>query len=84
MMLTKIRLENFKSWRELDIELAPITLLYGTNSSGKSSILQSLLLLMQSVEKATGNEIDFGGSPNDYVNLGSYKKLYSIMILTMK
>lgn len=73
-MLTKMRLENFKSWRELDIDLAPITLLYGTNSSGKSSILQSLLLLMQTGEKGGGNKVDFGGNPNDYVNLGSYRE----------
>ena len=33
-MLRRIGLENFKCWRELDIELAPITLLFGANSSG--------------------------------------------------
>lgn len=49
-MLTRIRLENFKSWRALDIALAPITLLFGTNNSGKSSVLQALLLLKQRQE----------------------------------
>lgn len=68
-MLTRIQLENFKSWRELDINLAPITLLFGTNSSGKSSVLQSLLFVQQSIEK---DSVNFGGNPNDYVSLGSF------------
>jgi predicted ATPase len=74
-MFTRIKLENFKSWQSLDIELAPLTLLFGTNSSGKSSVVQAILLLVQSMEKHTLNEIDFGGKPSDYVNLGSYKDI---------
>lgn len=46
-MLTKMRLENFKSWRELELDLSNITILFGTNSSGKSNILKSLLLLKE-------------------------------------
>ena len=37
-MLRRIGLQNFKCWRELDIELAPITLFFGVNSSGKTAI----------------------------------------------
>lgn len=72
-MLKRIRLENFKSWKELDIELAPLTLLFGTNSSGKTSILQSLLLLKQTASSLDpGEHINFG-SDQDYVNLGSFR-----------
>ena len=49
-MLRRIGLTNFKCWKELDIELAPITLLFGANSSGKSAILQSLLMLRYDTE----------------------------------
>ena len=43
-MLTHLKLENFKIWRSTGpTRLAPITLLLGTNSSGKSSLIQSLL-----------------------------------------
>ncbi len=73
-MLKHMHLENFKSWRELDIDLAPITLLFGTNSSGKSSILQSLLLLIQTEEKANSQNIYFGRQPEDNVNLGNHNK----------
>ena len=67
-MLTRIRLENFKSWRELDMELAPLTLLFGTNSSGKSSVLQALLLLKQTAYSF--EHINFGGGERDYLRVG--------------
>lgn len=49
-MLSNIKLNNFKSFSsETEIPLAPITLIYGPNSSGKSSIIQSLLALKQTL-----------------------------------
>ena len=74
-MLKRIKLENFKSWKELDIELAPLTLLFGTNSSGKTSILQSLLLLKQTANSLDPNEHINFGSDKDYINLASYNDL---------
>jgi predicted ATPase len=48
-MTTKFALSNFKGFKELDaIEMKPLTVLCGINSSGKSSIIQSLLLMKQS------------------------------------
>ncbi|MEO5355907.1 MAG: DUF3696 domain-containing protein [Nitrospirae bacterium YQR-1] len=46
-MLTEIYLEYFKCFERLRLPLAPLTLLTGLNASGKSSILQALLLLHQ-------------------------------------
>ena len=47
-MLKALELENFKAFGERNrIECAPITLLFGENSAGKSSILQALNLLKQ-------------------------------------
>ena len=75
-MLRRIGLSNFKCWRELDIKLAPITLLFGTNSSGKTAILQSLLMLKQTARGFDpGQHINFGGGERDYVDLGSYQDL---------
>lgn len=73
-MLRRLGLENFKCWRELDIELAPITLLFGANSSGKTAILSSLLMLKQTASGFDpGQHINFGGRERDYVDLGSYR-----------
>ena len=48
-MLRKWGLSNFKSIKNADIELAPLTILTGTNSSGKSSLIQSILLIAQTL-----------------------------------
>ncbi len=75
-MLRRLTLENFKNWRELDIELGPITLLFGTNSAGKTSILKALLMLKQTVNSLDREQhINFGSGPRDYVDLGSYQDL---------
>ena len=46
-MLNRLKIENFKAWREADLTLGKVTGLFGTNSAGKSSLLQFLLLLKQ-------------------------------------
>lgn len=72
-MLDRLYVENFKAWKKLDIKFGQVTGLFGTNSSGKSSLLQFLLLLKQT-KNATdrGLVLDFGG-PEQLVNLGGYK-----------
>ncbi len=74
-MLRNIHLANFKSWESLNISLGSVTGLFGTNSSGKSSVLQFLLMLKQT-KNATdrGLVLDFGG-PEQLVNLGNYQHL---------
>ena len=47
-MIRKLRLQNFKCFEDLSLELGSLTLLAGLNGMGKSSVLQSLLLLRQS------------------------------------
>ena len=62
-MLTRIRLENFRSWKDTkDISLRPITGFFGANSSGKSGLIHSILLLKQTAESADrGIVFSFGG-----------------------
>lgn len=75
-MFTALHLRNFKSWHDTgSIRLAPITALFGSNSSGKSSLLQSLLLLRQTTESADRSRaLDLGG-PNSLVDLGTYNDI---------
>lgn len=47
-MISSLALENFKCFRELDLPLRPFNLLAGLNGMGKSSVIQSLLVLRQS------------------------------------
>lgn len=64
-LLTELRLRNFKSvGATTSMPLRPLTLLYGKNSAGKSSLIQSLLLLKQSLLAggftAAGQTADLG------------------------
>jgi AAA ATPase domain/Protein of unknown function (DUF3696) len=72
-MITRLRAENFKSWRDTgDLRLAPLTGLFGTNSSGKTSILQSLLLLKQTIESPDPRRVLFFGDDRSLVDLGTF------------
>src|SRR3954454_9557143 len=86
-MLKRWSIENFKSFSgRTDITLAPITVFAGANSSGKSTIIQSILLLKQTLQYApvgrpitlngpllklgTFEDIKNSGSKQSYVGLG--------------
>lgn len=72
-MLTHIRMKNFKSWKDSgEVKLAPLTGFFGANSSGKSSLLQMLLLLKQTIES---KDVLFFGDENSLVNLGSFDEV---------
>ena len=74
-MLKKLRIQNFKVWEDTgEIDLAPITLFFGANSSGKSSIGQFLMMLKQTVE-SRGRDVFYLGDRNSAVQLGSYKEM---------
>ncbi|MER5680474.1 MULTISPECIES: AAA family ATPase [Streptomyces] len=49
-MIDRLTLHNFKAFQHTELQLGPLTLLTGLNSSGKSSVLQSLALLRQSYD----------------------------------
>lgn len=73
-MLRSLSLEHFKSWRHIDgMRLAPITGLFGTNSSGKTSILQWLLLLKQTVESPDRLQVLNFGDESSFVQLGTFQ-----------
>ena len=72
-MLKYLELNNFKIWEKLKIDFGQVTGIFGANSTGKSSLLQWLLLLKQT-KAATdrGLVLDFGG-PDQHVNLGTFR-----------
>ena len=70
-MFRRLKLTNFKAWADADLEFGRITGLFGVNSSGKTSLLQFILLLKQTKDAADrGLTLELGGP---YVTLGSYQ-----------
>ncbi len=57
MTVEAIRLQNFMAFEDTGwLELRPITLLFGRNSSGKSALIRALLLLRQSLNTSRPGE----------------------------
>ena len=70
MLINSLSLKNFKCFEELDVKFAPITLLTGANSSGKSSLINAILAVLQT------EQFPFYLSPNGkYVNMGSFEEI---------
>ena len=74
-MIDRLKIENFKCFSELSMEFRPFTLLCGVNSSGKSSVIQALLLGMEIAadKKAEGN-LDLMDAKYN-IDLYSFKEL---------
>ncbi|PKO21595.1 MAG: hypothetical protein CVU38_13920 [Chloroflexi bacterium HGW-Chloroflexi-1] len=75
-MITAMHIRNFKSWADTgEMRLAPITGLFGANSSGKTSILQFLLLLKQTVDIKDRQRVLHLGDERSLINLGSFHNI---------
>jgi len=75
-MLTELSLVNFKAWKDTkSIRLAPITVFFGSNSAGKTSLLQFLLMLKQTAESPDRRRVLHPGDRNTPVELGTYRDL---------
>lgn len=73
-MINELRFEGFKSWRDTGpVRLAPITALFGNNSSGKTSLLQMLLLLKQTAESPDRSQVLNLGDERALVDLGTFQ-----------
>lgn len=70
-----IRIQNIRSLKDTgDIQMLPINILVGQNSSGKSTFLRTLPLLKQSINKRTDGPLLWAGDVDDYVDFGSFQE----------
>ena len=67
-MIKKISVRNFKCFEDFSLPLKRVNLLSGINGMGKSTVIQSLLLLRQS---ARDGEMKGLRLNDEYVRLGS-------------
>ena len=71
--LREVRLNNFKSVRDASVELRPLTVIVGRNSSGKSTLLQGILALAQGVRgEVSSQKFPLNG---DLVRLGTFDEV---------
>lgn len=73
VVVKSIRIQNVRSLKDTnDIQMLPINILVGQNSSGKSTFLRMLPLLKQSFNKRTDGPLLWAGDVDDYVDFGSF------------
>ena len=73
-MIQEIQLSNFKAFADVvKIPIKPITLIFGANSSGKSSIFQAILMLKQTLEESETKE-QMLIPKGKRVDLGNYRE----------
>ena len=72
-MLTSLRIQNFKSWGDTGtIRLAPLTVIFGANSAGKSSLGHLLLALKQTALSSDRRRALNLGDPTTLIDLGTF------------
>ncbi len=80
-MNKKISIKNFRVFKDYsDFELKPITILTGTNSSGKSSFIKALKLLQNNIDTNNVNPSNFDKlefNNQDIYSLGGFSKIIS-------
>jgi predicted ATPase len=73
-MLTSLHIKNFKAWKDTrQIRLAPLTVIFGANSAGKSSLGHLMLALKQTAESTDRFRSLHLGDQNSQIDLGTFK-----------
>jgi predicted ATPase len=74
-MITSLHLENFKAFSNLDMSFSNLNVFAGINGIGKSSVIQSLLLLRQSSTKSGSPGTNGIYIKGDLIDLGTGKDI---------
>ena len=75
-MITNITVEKFKGFGDrASISVAPLTLIYGQNSAGKSSIIHSAALIKKTTEESNADSSEALIADGSLVSLGSFEDM---------
>ena len=73
--MKSIRIKNLRSLQDTgEMEIKPINVLVGLNSSGKSTFLRFFPLMKQSLRRKVNGPILWSGEDDDYVDFGSFNE----------
>jgi len=73
-MLTHLRIQNFKAWQDTGpVRLAPLTVIFGANSAGKSSLGHLMLALKQTAASSDRKRPLHLGDSNSLIDLGTFE-----------
>ena len=69
MAITNIKVSNFKSFKDLDLNLGPFNVVIGANAAGKSNFVEIFQFLRTVEQENLDDAISLHGGPNSIVNL---------------
>lgn len=69
--ISRVRLKNYKSIAECDVELGPLTVLVGPNGAGKSNFLDALRFVMEAISTSPDQAITARGGLDEILHRGS-------------
>lgn len=73
-MLNSLNIQNFKAWKNTGpVRLAPLTVIFGANSAGKSSLGHLLLALKQTAQSTDRRRTLHLGDANTLIDLGTFE-----------
>ncbi len=73
-MLTSLRIQNFKAWKDTGaVRLAPLTVIFGANSAGKSSLGHLMLALKQTAQSTDRRRALHLGDEKSLIDLGTFE-----------
>lgn len=75
-MIDKIHIQNFKSYADAELKLAPLTVLIGANASGKSNALEALRFLQLVSSGVTIDEIQYDIDQDEFFIRGNSMSLF--------
>lgn len=85
--LKRVHINNFKCHKNLELDLAPLTILAGGNASGKSSFIQSILMWRKSLDDIKSDVLStdniYGlncGLPSSMISSGFTENKISISV----
>jgi predicted ATPase len=84
MLIKKIKISNFKSFKDREIELGNFNVLIGANASGKSNFIQIFKFLRDIVKDGLENAISLQGSPEFLMNINIGSSKYFSISLTLE
>jgi len=76
--LRKIRIKNFKSLEDFEIDIKDINFLFGANGSGKSTFIKSMMFLFENLKSLANKDTGLENTiykVNDKIDLGDYAEI---------
>lgn len=80
-MIQRLQLRNFRSFRDVDIELRPLNIVVGANASGKTNLVQAFRFLRDLAQHGLENAVSLQGGVDYLTNLNSRERDIEIKVV---